>query len=63
MDMQVIDATIASTTVKRANAKVVVYEAVVFRLADGSEQRIEKLAAAPAVAALLESGIDGRFYV
>ncbi|MEO5596706.1 MAG: hypothetical protein ABIQ97_06115 [Lysobacteraceae bacterium] len=63
MDMQVIDATIVSTNVKRANAKVTVYDAVVIRLADGTEQRIEKLAAAPAVATLLEPGTDGRFYV
>ena len=62
MDMQVIDATIDSAAVKRSNAKLVLYEAIAFRLADGSEQRIEKLASATEVAALLQPGVEGRFY-
>jgi hypothetical protein len=62
MDMQVIDATIDSAAVKRGNAKLVVYEAIMFRRPDGSEQRVEKLAAAAEVAALLQPGVEGRFY-
>jgi hypothetical protein len=62
MNIETIDGTIETATVKQANAKVSIYEAIAFRLADGSERRLEKVAVAPAVAEILQPGVQGRFY-
>lgn len=62
MTIETIDGTVETATVKQSNAKVSIYEAIAFRLADGSERRLEKVAVAPAVAPLLQPGAQGRFY-
>jgi hypothetical protein len=60
--LEVIDGTVESAALKRANAKTALYDRVVIRTADGSERRLEKLAVAPSVSGLLEPGTRGRFY-
>lgn len=62
MGIQVIDGTIETATLKRSNDKLSIYDTVTFRLADGSESRLDKVAAAPNVAAILQAGVQGRFY-
>ena len=63
MATETIDGTIETATVKQSSAKVSIYDSIVFRLADGSERRLDKVAAAPDVAATLQPGVQGRFYV
>jgi hypothetical protein len=62
MNIETIDGTIETATVKQSNAKVSIYDAIAFRLADGSERRLEKVAVAPTVAEMLQPGVQGRFY-
>lgn len=62
MDTESIDGTVETATVKSSNAKVSIYESIVFRLADGTERRLEKVAAAPSIAETLQPGVQGRFY-
>ena len=62
MAIEVIDGTIGTATVKRSNAKVVMYEVITVRTTAGSERRLEKVAVAPDVAASLQPGTEGRFY-
>ena len=63
MTIEVIDGTLEAATTRSSNAKVSIYDAIVVRSADGSERRLQKIAAAPAVAAMLLPGTQGRFYV
>jgi hypothetical protein len=62
MNIETIDGTIETATVKQSNSKVSIYDAIAFRLADGSERRLEKVAVAPSVAEMLQPGVQGRFY-
>jgi hypothetical protein len=62
MGLEVIDGTIEAAALKRATAKVAMYERIVIRTADGSERRLEKVAVSPTVAGMLEPGTLGRFY-
>ncbi|HYW16529.1 MAG TPA: hypothetical protein VE891_10320 [Allosphingosinicella sp.] len=62
MATEVIDGTIEAATVKRSGAKAVLYDSIVIRTTAGSQQRLEKVAAAPDVAAALQPGTEGRFY-
>ncbi len=62
MATETVEGTIETATLKQSNAKVSIYESVVFRLADGSERRLDKVAAAPNVAEILKPGVQGRFY-
>ncbi|HEX9964702.1 MAG TPA: hypothetical protein VGB04_06925 [Allosphingosinicella sp.] len=62
MAIEVIDGTIEAAAVKRSTAKVVMYDSISIRTTAGSEQRLEKVAVAPEVAASLQPGTDGRFY-
>lgn len=62
MDAEVIQGTVESASLRRASSKVAIYDAIVFRLADGSERRMEKVAVAPSVAEALQPGAQGRFY-
>lgn len=62
MAVETIDGTVQGATVRRSNAKVAIYESVVFTRDDGSEHRLDKVAVAPAVAAMLQPGVQGRFY-
>ena len=61
MGLEVIDGTIEAAVVKRSSAATVLYESVTIRTADSTE-RLDKLAVAPEVAAMLEPGTEGRFY-
>lgn len=62
MDAEVIEGTVESASIKRAYSKVAIYDSIVFRLADGSERRMEKVAVNPGVAEALQPGAQGRFY-
>ena len=62
MGLEVIDGTIEAATLKRATAKVAMYDRIVIRTADGSERRLEKVAVSPSVSGMLEPGTLGRFY-
>ena len=62
MEIETIDGTVVSAAVQRATGKVTVYSEIVFRLADGAERRMGKVAVAPGVAETLEPGSRGRFY-
>ncbi|HEY0660834.1 MAG TPA: hypothetical protein VGD21_05905 [Lysobacter sp.] len=62
MAVEIIEGTVQGATVRQSNAKVSIYESVVFTRDDGSERRLDKVAVAPAVAALLQPGAQGRFY-
>ena len=62
MKIETIDGTVVSAAVQRATGKVTVYSEIVFRLADGAEHRMDKVAVAPGVAEALEPGSRGRFY-
>jgi hypothetical protein len=62
MGIEVIDGTIETAALKRATAKVAMYDRLVIRTADGSERRLEKVAVSPSVSAMIEPGTLGRFY-
>jgi hypothetical protein len=62
MSFEMIDGTIESAALKRATAKVAMYDRIVIRTADGAERRLEKVAVAPDVASALQPGTEGRFY-
>ena len=62
MSTQIIDGTIETATLKRSNARSSIYETIAFRLVDGSERRLTKVAVAPGVAQILQPGVQGRFY-
>lgn len=62
MGIEVIDGTIEATVVKRSTSATTLYNSITIRTADGSELRLEKVAAAPNVAEALQPGTEGRFY-
>lgn len=62
MAIEVIDGTIEAAVVKRSTAATTLYDSITIRTADGSQRRLEKVAAAPDVAAALQPGTEGRFY-
>lgn len=62
MAVEIIDGTVQAATLRQANAKVSIYESIVFTREDGSERRLAKVAVAPSVAAMLQPGVQGRFY-
>lgn len=62
MSTETVDGTIESATVGKSNANVSIYDAIVIRQRDGSERRLEKVAVAPSVVAMIQSGVEGRFY-
>lgn len=62
MNIETIDGTIETATASKSNARVSIYESVVFRQPDGSERRLDKVAVAPSVAEMLQPGVRGRFY-
>ena len=62
MAMEIIDGTVQSATVRQSSPAVSIYESIVFTRDDGSERRLNKVAIAPAVAAMMLPGVQGRFY-
>ena len=62
MGVEVIDGTVEAAALKRATAKVAMYDRIVIRTADGSERKLDKVAVSPSVAGMLEPGTLGRFY-
>jgi len=62
MSFEVIDGTIEGAALKRATAKVALYDRIVIRTADGSERPLEKVAVSPSLSGMLEPGTLGRFY-
>jgi hypothetical protein len=62
MAIEVIDGTVEAAVVKRSSATLALYDHLTIRTADGSERRLEKVAVAPDVAAMLKPGTLGRFY-
>lgn len=62
MAIEVIDGTIETAVVKRSTATTILYDSITIRTTAGSECRLEKVAAAPDVAAALQPGTEGRFY-
>lgn len=62
MPIEVIDGTIEAAVVKRSTAATILYDSITIRTADGSQRRLDKVAAAPDVAAALQPGTEGRFY-
>ncbi|HEX8626007.1 MAG TPA: hypothetical protein VF782_13155 [Allosphingosinicella sp.] len=62
MGIEVIDGTIEVAVLKRSSATLALYDSITIRTAEGSQQRLEKVAAAPDVAEALRPGTDGRFY-
>jgi hypothetical protein len=62
MGIEVIDGTVESAVLKRSSATLALYDSIVIRTANGSEKRLDKVAVARDVGALLEPGTLGRFY-
>jgi hypothetical protein len=62
MGVEVIDGTIESAAVRKSGASTVIYDSITIRTTAGTERRLEKVAVAPAVAAALTPGTEGRFY-
>jgi len=62
MAIEVIDGTIEGAVVKRSSATLALYDRITLRTADGSVRRLDKVAVAPDVGALLQAGTAGRFY-
>lgn len=62
MGIEVIDGTVESAVLKRSSATLALYDHIVIRTANGSEKRLDKVAAAPDVGAVLVPGTAGRFY-
>ena len=62
MSIDVIDGTIEAVTLQRVDGKSVLYKSITIRMGDGSERLLAKVAAAPAVAEMLQPGVAGRFY-
>ncbi|HEX8306914.1 MAG TPA: hypothetical protein VF645_00670 [Allosphingosinicella sp.] len=62
MGIEVIDGMIEAAVVKKSTAKVTLFDSITIRASDGSQRRLDKVAAAPEVAAALQPGTDGRFY-
>jgi hypothetical protein len=62
MAIEIIDGTVEAAVVKRSTAKVVMYDSITIRTTAGTQQRLEKVAVEPDVAAALQPGTEGRFY-
>ena len=62
MATEIIDGTVQAATVLKSSATHTIYQSIIFSRDDGSERRLDKVAAAPSVVALLQSGAQGRFY-
>ena len=58
-----IDGTLEEAVVKRSYARVISYERLRFRLADGGEKVLTKIVAEKGLAERLQPGTRGRFYV
>ena len=63
MAVSTIDGTLEEAVVKRAFARVISYERLRFRLADGREQVLSKIVAERGLAERLQPGARGRFYL
>lgn len=63
MATSIIDGTLEAADLKRIRGKTRVYNSLTFRLRDGSPKSIAKAMAHEDVAALLEPGNSGRFYL
>ncbi len=63
MAVSVIDGTLEAAVVKRIRGKTRIYQSLQFRLRDGSSRSIAKAIVHEDVAALLEPGTSGCFYL
>lgn len=63
MAVSVIDGTLEAAVVKRIRGKTRIYQSLQFRLRDGSSRSIAKAFVHEDVAALLEPGTSGCFYL
>jgi hypothetical protein len=63
MAVSTIDGTLEEAVVKRAFARVISYERLRFRLADGRDQVLTRIVAERALAERLQPGTRGRFYL
>ena len=63
MAVSTIDGTLEEAVVKRAFARVLSYERLRFRLANGGEQVLTKIVAEKGLAEHLQPGTQGRFYL
>lgn len=63
MATSIIDGTLEAADLKRVRGKTRVYSSLTFRLRDGSPKSIAKAIVHEDVAALLEPGTSGRFYL
>lgn len=63
MAVSVIEGTLEGAAVKRIRGKTRIYQSLQFRLRDGSSRSIAKAIVHEDVAALLEPGTSGRFYL
>jgi hypothetical protein len=63
MAVSYIDGTLEQAELKRAPLNLRIYKQLTFRLRDGRERTILKAIVDAKVAALLEPGVSGRFYL
>jgi hypothetical protein len=63
MAISTIDGTLEEAVVKRSFARVISYERLRFRLADGREQVLSKTVVEKGLAERLQPGTKGRFYL
>jgi hypothetical protein len=63
MATSIIDGTLEAAVLKRIRGKTRIYQSMTFRLRDGSPKSIAKAIVHEEVAALLEPGTSGRFYL
>ena len=63
MAVSTIDGTLEEAVVKRTFARVISYERLRFRLADGGEKVLTKIVAEKGLAEHLQPGTRGRFYL
>jgi hypothetical protein len=63
MAVSTIDGTLEEAVVKRSFARVISYERLRFRLADGGEKVLTKIVAEKGLAERLQPGTRGRFYL
>jgi hypothetical protein len=63
MAVSTIDGTLEEAVVKRSYARVIAYERLRFRLADGGEKVVNKIVAEKGLAERLQPGTRGRFYL
>jgi hypothetical protein len=63
MSVNFIDGTVIEAPVKVRRKPFVRYDRIVFARPDGGTQRVDKLTAASAIAAVIVPGAQGRFYL